>query len=70
MAGSQAEVEAETLDNTLSDGKALVDTLADSEAEVEEETLGDTLSVAQALVHTLADFRKHWSTRLLTRKQR
>ena len=66
MADSQAKVEAETLDETLRDAKALVDTLADfrkhwsitladSQAEVEAETLGDNLSDAQALVHRLAD---------------
>ena len=69
MADSQAEVEAETLCDTLSNAQALVETLADSLAELQAETLGDTLSDAQALVDTLPDLRKVLSTRWLTRKQ-
>ena len=62
-------MEVETLADTMSDAQALLDSLANSLAEVEAETLGDKLTDAQALVKTLADLRKHWSTRLLTRKQ-
>ena len=67
---SEAEVEAETLDDTLIDVQALVDTLANSQTEVLAETLGDRLSDAHAQVDTLPDLRRHWSTRWLTRKQR
>ena len=55
---SQAEVEAETLWDTLSDAQALVDTLPESLAEVKAETQGDTLSDSQPLVDTPADLRK------------
>ena len=70
LANSQAEVEAESLPDTLSDAQALVEKLADSVAEVEKETLGDTRSDAQAHVDTLAKFRKHCSTCCMTRKHR
>ena len=58
------------LGDTLSHSQALVDTLADSLADLEAETIGNTLSDAQVMVDTLAAFRKYWSTRWLTRKQR
>ena len=58
------------LGDTLSHSQALVDTLADSLADLQAETLGDTLSDAQVMVDTLAAFRKYWSTRWLTGKQR
>ena len=63
-------MEAETLSDTLSDAKALVDPLDDSLADVKAETPGDTLSDAKAMEDTLADLRKHSSTRRLTRKQK
>ena len=66
----RAEVEAETLCDTLSNAQALVETLADSLAEVEQDTLGDTLSDALELVDTLANLSKHWFTGWLTGKHR
>ena len=63
-------MEAETLGDTRSNAKALVDALADSQAEVEAETLDDTLIDSQALVKTLPDLPKQWSTRWVTHKQR
>ena len=67
---SQAEVEAQTLGDTLSDVQALVEKLAESQAVLEAEILGDTLSDSQALVHTLAALHNHWSTLWVTCKQR
>ena len=63
-------MEAETLGDTLSHSQVLVDMLADSLADLQAETLGNTLSDAQVMVDKLAAFRKYWSTRWLTRKQR
>ena len=63
---SQAEVEAETLCNTLSDAQPLVDTLAESKAEVEQRRRRHTElcaatgrhggGLAQALVDTVPKF--------------
>ena len=53
LAGTLAEVEAETLGDRRGDAQALVDTLADTLEEVEAKTLGDAQSYAHALVDTL-----------------
>ena len=63
-------MEAETLGDTLSDAQAVVDTLSDWVADMEAEMVREKLSDAQAMVDKLAAFRKYWSTRWLTRKQR
>ena len=52
---SQAQIEAETLGDTLSDAQTVVDTLVALQAVVEAETLGDTQSDMQAMVDTVAD---------------
>ena len=56
MSDSVAEVDVETLGDTLRDAQALVDELADSLAEVEKETLDNTLSDAR-------QWSRRWQTR-------
>ena len=54
VADSLAEVDVETLGDTVSDAHALVKSLADTVAEVEVETPGETRGDAQALLDTVA----------------